>query len=442
MEHKQSNMNGPNKGANGSGKRGHHPPLGELPNKMTMTTLGLQSTDDGDIMKKISEISGHTFEVPPVNRYHSKQAEQKFSSMAGSINPVFNSDRFDAMRQKLQTSEKKEREAGLQAIAVVYSEELSKSFAKSKDCDYAEIERMFYPNYAPEYKKAMQAFNIRKPLIWRPGSFTALENIARLPLERCSEKREAQFSFEEWYNLFWNYYTPFSPLAFTCLVTAQSMIFTKELVEGLSDYLAWRHSLIDDPVAKKAPILYVGSRIGKYGGLINATKKVPVPIIHVHDDPNTNPYLLAIPPHKQGEFKPHPVIKMPSIRAALDKYEPSIVLFSDMKAHTDETSILRGTGCVREYICIGMPDSYAEGAGWDTWGYCRYKPKDAIATPPYLNDGWGKLQLHHLSRYVIHKCDSDIQKGMGAVTTFMRRPVIPPTSVRMGNWLKRLRPFY
>ena len=414
--------------------------LGDLP-RPVMTRLGLQNTDDADVLKKVSTINGYTFTVCPANKYHSQQAEQKFASLAGGINPVFNPDRFDALRQKLQTSEKREKDSGLQAIAVLYSEELSKKFAKAKDIDYAAIERMYFPTYLPTYDEILKSHGMKKPLFWRPGSFTNLENMARIPLDRCTETREAKMSFEEWYNLFWNYYNPFSPLEFTCLCTAQSMMFSQEFVNSFADYLALRHASLDDSM-KKNPILFFGPRIGKYGAFLNATKKVPVPIIHVHESPNTNPYLLAIPNELQADFKPMPIQKM-SYKQALEKYEPSMVIFSDMKTHTDETAMIRATGSVREYITLGIPDGYAEGAGWDTWGYSRYRPKDASSMPPYLADGWGRLNLHHLSRWLVHKNDSEMQMGTAAAVSFMRRPVIPAFSYRLKNFhMARLRPFF
>ena len=423
---------GPTAGADGN--------IYSIPANPVMTRLGLQDMD-GEQYNKIQEIGGHIFQVPPAHKFHLQQAAQKFSSMAGGMNPVFNADRFNALRQRMQTGDKKDKDSSMQAMALLYTEELSKRFSKTNGLDYAEIERMFYPKYAPKYGTALKALGERKPLWWRKGTFSTLENLSRMPLERCSDTREAQFSFEEWYNLFWNYYQPFSPLAYLCHITSQSMIYSKELVDGLAGYLAERHAVLGDDAAKKAPILFFGPRIGKLGGLLNATGKVPVPIIHIHETPRSNPYLLAIPEHLQSEFKPHPIQKM-TIKAALERYEPSMVLFSDMMSHQDETAYVRATGSVREYLCLGLADSYVEGSGWETWGCPRYRPKDSSAQPPFAQEGWAKLHLPHLSRWVIHKTDSDAQMGNGAVMAFMRQPLMPPLSKRLMSYAYRIKPFF
>ena len=409
----------------------------------TPTMLGIQHSAEeaNDLYTKIHELHGHIFEVPPINRFHSKTAETKFTSITGSLDPIrFNADRFDSVRERVQMAEKKTREGYLQAIGVLYSEFLCKGFVKQEGIDCAEIERMFYPTYLPSYNTAVSALGLPKPMYWRPGPFAGLENISRLPLENCNDKKETTLSFEEWYCLFWNYYTPFNAVAYLSLITGQSFIPNRELVDNLADYIAERHRQLD-PQAQKNPILFLGSRIGKMGYFLNETKKIPVPIIHVHENPNLNPYLLVIPQHKQSEFKPHTVIKMKS-QAALDKYEPSIVLMSDWQMNQDETATVRAHGSVREYTYLGMQNSYAEGNGWETWGYPKYRPRGAHAMPPFIREGWGKVHLPFLSRWMIHKNDSLFQTGNGAVTTWMRQPLLPTTGARLTNAMKRLKPFF
>ncbi|EPY25286.1 hypothetical protein AGDE_11922 [Angomonas deanei] len=248
-------------------------------------------------------------------------------------------------------------------------------------------------------------------------------------------------SFEEWFCLFWNYYQPFNALAYLCMVTAQNMVYSKELVHSVADYIAERHALIDDSKAKKAPILFLGARTGKFGALLNATGKIPVPIIHTHEKPNTNPYLLVIPPEKQAEFKPNPIIKMKN-QAALAKYEPSLVLISDMEMSSDPTAQIRQQGSVREYTHFGVPNSYTEGHAWDTWGYFKYREQGSDHLPPYMREGFMKLSLPHLSRYMIYKLDSNMLMGTGAVTTWMRTPLLPPASTKWRWRMQRFKPFY
>jgi len=427
------------KGSGASGGTGRYQP--------TATMLGIQHNkdDSGEVYDKVQEINGYRFEVPPVSRYHSKTAETKFMSLVGSMDPIrFNAERFDTLRERLQVAEKRDKDANLQAIAVLYSEYLCKAFlaAEKGSVDYAEMERMFYPTYLPTYDGALKALGLSKsrPVFWRKSLFSTLENISRLPLENCDDKKQATMSFPEFYSLLWNYYMPFNVNAYIAMVLAQSHFVNKELVDAVVEYLSWRHGQLDDSV-KKNPIVFIGSRTGKLGHFINETKKLPVPVVHVHENPNTNPYLLLISPEKQPAFKPCPVIKMKH-QAAIEKYQPGIVLASDFAMHQDETAMIRSHGCVREYIYFGMADTYAEGNGWDTWGYPKYRPKGENAVPPYMRDGWAKVHLHHISRWMIHKYDSEFLMGNGRVTSWVRRPIAPKFGTTIGWMAKRFAPFY
>nr|CCC93173.1 conserved hypothetical protein [Trypanosoma congolense IL3000] len=409
----------------------------------TATRLGVQYSNEEErsIYQKVATINGYTFEVPPVNRFHSKSAESKFVQLTGSLHPRFEAERFDCLRERLQVIDRKGKDTNLQAIAVLYAEFVGKNFLDAKNVDYRELERCFYPSHLPSYDTALRTVGLKKPLWWRQGMFACLEDISRLPLSNCNANKETTLTFEEWYCLFWNYYTPFNTLAYLLMVTAQSTLLNKELVESTAEYIAYRHSLIEDPKLKKAPILFLGARTGKFGALLNKTGKIPVPVIHTHEKPNTNPYLLVIPEHKQEAFKPPAIIKMKD-QAALEKYEPSIVLFSDMIMNMDSTAVIRHMGSVRECIYFGTPDSYIEGNPWDTWGCFRYRPRDADVVPPYVRENWTKIHLPHLSRWMIYKTDSDMQMGNGAVVTWTRRPLQPSAKVRMSWRCARLKPFY
>lgn len=409
----------------------------------TPTMLGIQYTAEeaSNIYSKVSTLHGYTFEVPPVNRFHSKTAEAKFTQLTGGLNPRFEANKFDNLRERLQVAEKRDKDGHLQAIAMLYAEFLGNNFMKAKGLDYAELERCFYPNYVPNYDTLLKAVGLPKPWWWRQAFFSSLEDISRLPLDRCNAEKEASLSFEEWYSLFWNYYQPFSPLAYLCMVTAQSFIYTRELVDSVAEYLAERHALITEEKSKNAPILFLGARTGKLGALLNATKKIPVPIIHTHENPNTNPYLMVIPQHKQAEFKPNPIIKMKN-QAALEKYEPSIVLFSDMIMNSDPTAQIRQQGSVREYMYLGVPDSYCEGHAWDTWGYFKYRERGTDHIPAYMREGFGKVTLPHLSRWMVHKLDSEMLMGTSAVTAWIRTPLLPTASTKWRWRMARFRPFY
>ncbi|RNC50722.1 hypothetical protein TcCL_ESM12222, partial [Trypanosoma cruzi] len=124
----------------------------------TPTQLGVQysSEEERSIYEKVATIDGYTFEVPPVNRFHSKAAESKFVQLTGSMNPKFDAERFDSLRERLQQADKKGKDSHLQAIAVLYAESLGNNFLKAKNVDLAELERCFYPSHIPSYAAALR----------------------------------------------------------------------------------------------------------------------------------------------------------------------------------------------------------------------------------------------------------------------------------------------
>lgn len=417
------------------GERGYQP--------MT-TMLGIQQDREGvaEAYEAARVVQDHKFVVAPATRFHNRQAEAKFAALVGgSADPIkFSAERFDSLRERLQIAQKRDKDAQMQCIAAMYSEHLSRAFVNQRGLDLAEFERIFYPSYLPTYDAAMKAVGLKRPFYWKRRLFADLENISRLPLEKCNRDKEAVLSFQEFYGLMWNYYSPFNANAYLNTILAQNYIVNKELVDGVADHLAWRLSTLD-PSARKNPILFIGAKTGRFGHFLNETKKLPVPVVHVHENPNTNPYLLLIPRDKQSEFKPHPVIKMKN-QPAIEKYQPSIVLCSDFTAHTDETALIRAQGCVREYLYFGISDSYAEGSAWDTWGNFRYRKRDDTSLPTYVQDNWLKMSMSHLSRWMIHKNDSELLQGIGTVTSFVRRPLRPPYSKLLEWRMARLKPFF
>lgn len=405
-----------------------------------MTSLGLQNAEER--YSQICDIQGHRYTVPPINRFDAKQSRQRFEKIAGNINPRFTPESFDRLRERMQTATGTTRNESLEAVGVIYSQKLAENFVANSTIDHAEFERMEYPKYAPTYSAALRALGLKRHVpFWRKGHYSDLENICRLPLDRVTVDKEAKLSFEEWYSLFWNYYMPFNAAAFIGLVTAQSFVYTREFIDGLADYVAERLTLIKAQYSDsdaKAPVLLLGCRIGKLAWHLNQTKRIPVAVISCHENPNTNPYLLAIPPELQAEFKPLPIEKT-KMESALEKYKPSLVLMTDLEPNKDQTQRVRSYGCVAEYVTLGIADSFIEGHGWDTWGNVRYKPQDdKTRVPPFMADRWKKEPLPLVSRYMISKQDSDMAKGYGSATSFHREKLASTLASRMRVFARRI----
>jgi hypothetical protein len=402
-------------------------------------TLGLQDISDQQF-ETMSKFGDFTYQTPPATGFATRHAQQRVERLIGGMNPKFTPDQFDRIRERLQVVEKRERDAHFEAIAQCYIQQLAMKFRKAEGVDHAEFERMLRPGYMPKYFHACRALGVRPPMVWRQQMYESLENLSRLPLDKCEmETREAQFTFEEWYSLFWNYYMPFNSLAYACVAVGQTMVYTEEMVHELATHM--RHRLETAHAGARgvsSPILHLGCPLGKLAGLLNETKILPVPVIAVHEKPKTNPYLAKIPAKFQPEFKLRPIEKLKA-EAALEKYNPCMVLMSDLPANADTTQVVRGHGSVREYMILGMPESYVEGHGWDTWGTHKYRPADdKTKLPPYNADGFKKFNVHHVSRYMLTRFDSNEIFGLGACTSFTRFNLVPDFKTRMGYWARRL----
>ena len=419
--------------------------------KMPPTSmLGIEHSEADLVkVKPTSIVHDYQFTVCPINRYHSREAEQRFIKFAGSLTPQFDPDRFDHLRERMQTTEKKEREKMMRAMGVLYTEGLASAFlAQEKGTlDLAKFEALMYPKTVLSYEDTLRAVGFKKRLWWKPVVAAELENVARMALDKCGKGNTCTLSFTEFYGLFWNFHHPFNTLAYLCMITRQTVLITTEFIDAFAAFLNERIMLLD-PKDRDSPILMLGPRIGKIGALLNASNKLPVTVMNVHENPNTNPYMMFIPPNKQTEFRPNPIIKMkPEI--ALQKYEPRIVIMADMEMNVDDTQIVRQQGSVREYYYIGFADSYVEGRPFETWGKRNDDSKTIFESikkvktvPPLVEQGWVKVAMPSLSRWLLHRHDSTLLQGCGQVTGFFRRNIAPTARDGWISRFARLKPFF
>ena len=419
--------------------------------KQYSTTLGLQNVTE-EQYEMLAKFRDHTYVIAPPSGTHSRGAQERVERvLGGSLDPTLTVEQLERLREHIQITEKREQQKLFQSLSQIWMERLAINFRKERRVNHAEIERMFYPTYAPPYVDAVRALDLPVRRWWKQELFASLEHLARLPLDRVDMDTGAmKLTFEEWYSLHWNFYMPFNPVAYVCACTSASCIYTREFVDELAAYCKERLEKVYIPAAagpgaaRPAPILMLGRHLGKLAWLLNETKVLPVPVIASHEKPATNPYLLRIPQHKQKEFAVRPIQTMTDADA-LEKYKPALVLLSSLKANVDITSTVRRFGSVKEYCTIGISDSYTEGHGWDTFGHPHFRDRqDKSTTAAFVADGFVRMSLPHCSRWLLHKHDSRDAFGLGSVQSFVRQSYVWDIPTRLNfRFFSRLRPrFY
>jgi hypothetical protein len=406
--------------------------------------LGLQGVSD-EQYEAIAKYKNYTYTVaPPTGMYNSSANQHIERLLGGSLDPTLTVEEIERLRERIQVQDSREQRKTFHLLSQVWISKLASEFQKNQDrYNHAEIEKMFYPSYAPKYFDAVKALDLPRKWYWRRESFDALEQMARMVLAKEDmETKKIPMSFEEWYHIHWNFYMAFSAIQFVCATTSEQCIWTQEFVTSLAEYCKERLDNVYSKelgTTKDAPILMLGNNVGKLTFLLNQTKICPVPFIASHERPNHNPYILQIPPHLQNDFTPKPIQQMKDADA-LEKYQPSMVLLSNMKANVDITSTIRRFGCVKEYLTIGIPDSYSEGHGWDTFGAPHLRDKnDQTTVPAFAAAGFDRMRIPTLSRWLLHKHDCREVFGLATVEAFCRKKYYWPLGPRMklhyhGRW--------
>lgn len=406
--------------------------------------LGLHNITDSQY-EALAKYKNYTYTVaPPTGLYNSGANTHMERLLGNSLDPNLTVEELERLRERIQVQDPREQRKTFQLLSQVWMSKLASHFQKDQDkVDHAMFEKMLYPTYAPKYYEATKALDLKPKWWWRREPFDSLEQLARMVLDKEDmETKKISMTFEEWYHIHWNFYMAFSPIQFLCACISEPCLWTEEFVTTLAEYCKERLQTVysnEIGTRKDAPILMLGSNSGKLTFLLNQTKICPVPFIASSDRPNFNPYLLSIPPNKQRDFVTRPIQKMKD-GEALEKYQPTMVLLSNMKANIDLTSTVRRFGCVKEYLTIGIPDSYSEGHGWDTFGAPHLRDKaDRTTTPAFMADGFERMRIPLASRWLLHKHDCREAFGLATVEAFTRKKYFWPLKTRMrlhyyGRW--------
>ena len=122
------------------------------------------------------------------------------------------------------------------------------------------------------------------------------------------------------------------------------------------------------------------------------------------------------------------VVEM-SASAALAAFAPQLVLCSWMPMGRDLSAAFRQCAAVEEYVLLGEADDGACGHNWHTWGNPDFRPGGAAGgeggegtpTPPYVADGFRRIELDDVSRWMASRYDGDGDEGCNScAVSFVR----------------------
>ena len=396
--------------------------------------------EDSIEMHVLKKTGSHEFNVCPVIREKSAfMRSQVHKHYPGPSTPI-TINKIENSRAQVDALNKKDMVSFIATVKYIQMEYLSAEFQKpSWDLNYRAIERMFSPKYTPAYREVLDAFKLPPSWLYVPEEFHTLENIARFPLSRVDQQKGStlHLSFEEWHSLFMNYYITTHPLHYFLQVTGNTLLYTTEFISSFAEYLRDRCKRIGNTTK---PIVDILSPTGKLAYLLNKTERIPVPVIACTESLTRNPYLLKIPRPLQSEFDIPPPRSL-DIPAALEKYQPNIVICQDMPINKDFTRQFRAEGSVLEYILLGVPYSYISGHPWFTWGLIGNKPDDDKSEKPHhIASGYFDRKLNHLSRWLIGAHDSHIATGFPQVVSFSKEQFQHTWKDRCAFFFKQVQP--
>ena len=423
--------------------------------------LGVDPTHFRGQLTFQAAFGNYTYATPLITDASNTKYEQEVFRFCGGIRHgrvKINIASIDESRERYGSSAKAEKVTQNQAIVFVSRKVCARNFtamvAKAgKDYPHATFEKMLDPSDVVPYLAMREALCLgRAPLWWRPEPFSTLENLCRTVLDemqyderaRAPERTIARAedaptkppekvglqqmtagSFDEWFHLFVGFYMDLAASGYYSACTGNTMFYTREFIDAFADYLAQRHR---DVGGGSAPIALF-SPLGRLAHLLNATKRIPVPVKTAWKDVVPNPYYLVIPPSQQAKFRPHHVEKC-TVPTFLDKHKPALVV-AEPATGVDITAEIRRYSSVREYCLVGVPDSGLSGSAPSTWGI-----GDA---PAFLADGFTRTDLPHVSRYLLSRYDNPFATGFASVTSFSRAAMAPTRSAKLRFFAQRLR---
>jgi hypothetical protein len=191
-------------------------------------------------------------------------------------------------------------------------------------------------------------------------------------------------------------------------------ILTKEYVDALAGYLSQRAFELGGTPENPITILEVGAGNGRLTHFLSKS---------FSSRPESCAKVVAT---DSGEWiigQSFPVEQL-GHQEAIDRHQPTIIIFSWMPAYTDLTSDFRKASSVKEYLLIGEPDEGSCGDPWDTWGrdHTRNAPGtfDANWIPPHEADGFTRHNLKDLSELQLSRLSVIYLQERSETVAFIR----------------------
>lgn len=117
-----------------------------------------------------------------------------------------------------------------------------------------------------------------------------------------------------------------------------------------------------------------------------------------------------------------------TVKEALERLQPDLVLTSWMPAGVDWTKAFRRAG-VKDYLLIGEADDGCTGHNWLTWGNKAYRDArdhelDKMGgrdiSSPFAEDGYTRTNLHELARLQLQRYDCRIAPNQSTTVLFSK----------------------
>eukprot|EP01059_Diplonema_ambulator_P005122 TRINITY_DN14848_c0_g1_i1.p1 TRINITY_DN14848_c0_g1~~TRINITY_DN14848_c0_g1_i1.p1 ORF type:complete len:572 (+),score=167.69 TRINITY_DN14848_c0_g1_i1:52-1716(+) len=302
-------------------------------------------------------------------------------------------------------------------LALIY-----KVCAYTRRIDALAAEKMLSPRYLPTWQEVVDAFrlDIPEPQNWRPmHPITAIELARRIDdYNRNFNGIYNNISYPTFAPHFFDTHVSCHPLKYHCKATATIIVPTQEYINSLAEYLVSRALTYK---AQSVPILEVGSGTGRLSWLLNQTdafKEAGIKAVATDLSPVMNPFLLHFNRSERAKFQAFDNEAI-SEQEAVEKYCPAIIVCQMMPNGVDWPKNWRKNNCVLEYVLVGPPDSIACGQPWATWGV-SWGTNIRQFTPPFFAEGFKKLYLDNISRYLIGQDEHAQCPGLNRVVSFRR----------------------
>lgn len=163
-------------------------------------------------------------------------------------------------------------------------------------------------------------------------------------------------------------------------------LWNQEYISGLAEYLTGR-------LKGSNTILELGAGDGRLTNFLSRQSKL--------DKRMAGFKFIATDTGEWGLQQKFQVETVKSNQAALDKYNPDLVICSWIPYEMDFTGEIRATASVQEYIVIGE-EGGACGDDWKTWGF-RFVEDRKVYPPdsPYASDGFTRQDLADLRQFQV-----------------------------------------